>query len=141
MMNAFTQKKLKITGNMSIAMKLNQVFASVAKAQTSTTSSTPTPVPPPVPTNTIQSSLSSTTTKHKSGKFFEEIEAKIKVDGTNLVKKVNAVIGFQVECGNDKAISYVVDLKNAPGSVFVNDGGFDFTIFSILKKKYYFYIK
>jgi len=28
---AFTQKKLKITGNMSIAMKLNQIFASIAK--------------------------------------------------------------------------------------------------------------
>jgi hypothetical protein len=134
MMNAFTQKKLKITGNMSIAMKLNQVFASVAKAKTSTTSSTPTPVPPPVPTNSIQSSLSSTTTKHKSGKFFEEIEAKIKVDGANLVKKVSAIIGFQVECGNDKAISYVVDLKNAPGSVFVNDGGFNFTFFQSLNR-------
>jgi len=126
MMNAFTQKKLKISGNMSIAMKLNQVFASVAKAK-SATSPVPVPETPKTPepkkTTTAQSSLSSTTAKHKSGKFFEEIEAKIKVDGASLVKKVNAVIGFQVECGNEKAISYVVDLKSASGSVFVNDGG------------------
>jgi putative sterol carrier protein len=33
MMSAFTQKKLKISGNMSIAMKLNQVFSSVIKTQ------------------------------------------------------------------------------------------------------------
>jgi putative sterol carrier protein len=33
MMSAFTQKKLKISGNMSIAMKLNQVFTSVIKTQ------------------------------------------------------------------------------------------------------------
>ena len=32
-LKAFTQKKLKISGNMSIAMKLNQVFASVTKPQ------------------------------------------------------------------------------------------------------------
>jgi hypothetical protein len=33
MMSAFTQKKLKITGNMSVAMKLNSVFTSVIKTQ------------------------------------------------------------------------------------------------------------
>lgn len=33
MMSAFTQKKIKISGNMSIAMKLNQLFASILKQQ------------------------------------------------------------------------------------------------------------
>ena len=33
MMSAFTQKKLKITGNMSVAMKLNQIFSSVVNNQ------------------------------------------------------------------------------------------------------------
>lgn len=33
MMSAFTQKKLKISGNMSIAMKLNQIFSAVLKSK------------------------------------------------------------------------------------------------------------
>ena len=115
---AFTQKKLKISGNMSIAMKLNQVFASVAAKKSS-----PAPAPKPVETKAAASSsnLSLATTKHKSGKFFEDIEAKLKQD-PSMVTKVNAIIGFQVACDNDKTMSYIIDLKNSPGSVFVNNG-------------------
>ncbi len=116
MMTAFTQKKLKITGNMGVAMKLNQVMAAVAnskKLAPSAAETTPTPV---------ASILSSTTTTHKSGKFFEDIEAKIKQEGAALVKKVNAVIGFQVACANERSINYFVDLKNKTGSVGINDG-------------------
>ena len=40
-----------------------------------------------------------------------------------MVKKINAVIGFQVACANKQTISYVIDMKNGAGSVFVNDGG------------------
>lgn len=111
MMTAFTQKKVKITGNMGIAMKLNQVFASVASAKKPATVEKPT---------AEQSTLTKTTTTHKSGKLFEDIEAKLKQD-PSLVTKVNAVIGFEVAC-DKKTISYVVDLKNKPGSVFINDG-------------------
>lgn len=39
-----------------------------------------------------------------------------------MVKKINAVIGFQVTCANNQTISYVIDMKNASGSVYVNDG-------------------
>jgi len=120
MMNAFTTKKLKITGNMSIAMKLNQVFTSVAGNKTSI------PVKPietkPAETKPLASSLASSTTKHKSGKFFEEVEAKLKQDGAGLVSKVNAIIGFQVNCAGNQVITYAIDLKNGSGSVFVNDG-------------------
>lgn len=117
MMTAFTQKKLKITGNMGIAMKLNQVMAAVAntKKQAATPSK-------PTPTKVTASGLTSTTTTHKSGKFFEDIEAKIKQEGAALVKKVNAVIGFQVACANDKTVRYLVDLKSGSGSVGVDDG-------------------
>jgi len=120
MMTAFTQKKLKITGNMSIAMKLNQVFTSVAgkpkPATVETKQATSTQQP------NAKSSLTSTTLKHKSGKFFEDIEAKLKQEGAAMVSKVQAIIGFQVNCAGNQIISYVVDLKNGSGSVFVNDG-------------------
>lgn len=39
-----------------------------------------------------------------------------------MVKKVNAVIGFQVSCASSQAVSYVIDLKNSSGSVYVNNG-------------------
>lgn len=120
MMTAFTQKKIKITGNMGIAMKLNQVFASVKNAK-KTVSDTPAK-PTSTSSSTNNSGLTATTTTHKSGKMFEDIEAKIKQDGPALCTKVNAVIGFQVACSDNRTISYYVDLKNKPGSVGVNDG-------------------
>ncbi len=67
------------------------------------------------------SSLKSTTSQHKSGRFFDEIEAKLKED-SSLVGKVKAVVGFTVALDNGKEIAYVVDLEKAPGRVFVNDG-------------------
>ena len=99
-------------------MKLNQVFASVAAKKPS-----PPPAAKPVETKVAASSsdLSLTTTTHKSGKFFEDIEAKLKQD-PSMVTKVNAIIGFQVACDNDKTMSYIIDLKNSPGSVYVNNG-------------------
>lgn len=123
MMTAFTQKKVKITGNMGIAMKLNQVFASVAAAKkTSSPKPAASTTSTPVKTSSNGSSLTSTTTTHKSGKMFEDIDAKIKQDGANMCAKVNAVIGFKVACSDNRTISYIVDLKNKPGSVSVNDG-------------------
>ena len=116
---------------MSIAMKLNQVFTSVAGKKA------PAPVKPaveskPAETTASTSSLTSSTTKHKSGQFFEEVEAKLKTDGAGLVSKVNAIIGFQINCAGNKAISYAIDLKNGSGSVFVNDGGW-YILFIFLK--------
>ena len=40
-----------------------------------------------------------------------------------MVKKVNAIIGFQVACAKNQTISYVIDLKNGSGLVFVNNAG------------------
>lgn len=67
-------------------------------------------------------SLMETTSSHKSGKFFEDIEAKLKQDGQKMIAKVNAIVGFDVTCSGNKKISYVVDMKTMPGSVYVNDG-------------------
>ena len=65
--------------------------------------------------------LKAVTSQLKSGAFFDEFEAKLKEEGASLVSKVNAVIGFDVKSG-DKTISYICNLKNAPGSVGLNDG-------------------
>ncbi len=143
MMTAFTQKKLKLSGNMGIAMKLNQVFSSVASARgKTTTTSTPKP-PPPATTSrsTNQGSLTSTTTKHKSGKFFEDVQAKLVQDGPSLVTKVKAIIGFDITCPNNETISYVIDLQNGSGAVKVNDGSRKCFYFSfILLLKFHFSI-
>ncbi len=120
MMTAFTQKKVKITGNMGIAMKLNQVFSSVAGKKASPSPATG--VTQSVSTSPAKSGLSATTTTHKSGKFFEDIDTKIKQEGNAMCGKVNAVIGFQIACEGAKTLSYFLDLKNKPGCVGVNDG-------------------
>ncbi|RNA33428.1 non-specific lipid-transfer, partial [Brachionus plicatilis] len=123
MMSAFTQKKLKISGNMSVAMKLNQLFASVAKkveAKPLVPKETDAAKPVSQP---LSSELAKTTIKHKSGQFFDEVEAKMKQEGPGYVSKVNAVIGFTItECPNNETFSYILNLKKAPGSISVNDG-------------------
>ena len=111
---------------MGIAMKLNQVFSSVAAAKGKTAATSSTPAPSTTTTTTSKSadqgSLTSTTTKHKSGKFFEDVQAKLTQDGASLVSKVKAIIGFDITCPNNQTISYVIDLQNGSGAVKVNDG-------------------
>jgi sterol carrier protein 2 len=68
------------------------------------------------------SSLSSTTSQHKSGKFFDEMNAKLKEEGAGYVSKVKAIIGFDITLPNNGKISYIVDLKNGSGLVSVSDG-------------------
>jgi putative sterol carrier protein len=104
-------------------MKLNQVFSAVLSSK-KTASSMPASISAPAvstqQTSPSNSDLSNSTSKHKSGMFFDEISSKLKTDGAEFVKKVNAVIGFQVGCANNQAMSYLIDLKNGSGSVTVN---------------------
>ena len=103
-------------------MKLNQVFSSVINNKKKASVSD---IGVSASTQAIPgsgSALTQSTTKHKSGKFFEDFEAKLKQEGPSFVSKVNAIIGFQVACPNNEKICYVFDLKNSPGSVFVNTG-------------------
>lgn len=111
---------------MGVAMKLNQLFTSVASASKKT--------PPTKAAEPSGSSLTKSTTTHKSGKFFEDIEAKLKQDGPAMVAKVNAIVGFDVTCSDSRKISYAVDMKTKPGSVFVNDGCKDFYSFKVIFK-------
>jgi sterol carrier protein 2 len=74
------------------------------------------------PSASTSSSLKDALSQHKSGVFFSEIEAKLEKEGAEFCKKINATIGFDIKCNNGKVSSYIVDMKNAPGSVKVNDG-------------------
>ena len=94
-------------------------FPSLVNTNLATTTTTTTAAAAAAPTN---KGLSASTSLHKSGKFFDEVNAKLKEDGASMVKKINAVIGFQVACANNQTISYVIDMKNASGCVYVNDG-------------------
>jgi sterol carrier protein 2 len=78
-------------------------------------------------TSSGSSSLKSATSQHKSGSFFDEIESRIKTEGASFIEKINATIGFSVACAGGKTVAYVLDLKNKPGSVFVNDGSMCFS--------------
>jgi sterol carrier protein 2 len=117
MMSAFTQKKVKLVGNMSVAMRLNQIFAQVVGKGK--------PLAKPaaaaaVPTAAVSASkIATSTTKHKSGVFFEEVESKLNKEGAALVKQVGAIIGFEIACANNEKMSYVIDLKNGSGAVSV----------------------
>jgi hypothetical protein len=51
------------------------------------------------------------------------VAAKLKTEGAAFVSKVNATIGFQIAAANNETFSYVLDLKNSPGSVYVNTNG------------------
>jgi len=68
------------------------------------------------------SDLKTVTSQLKSGQFFDEFMLKLKEDGPALINKVKAVIGFEIKKNSNEIISYICDLKNAPGSVFLNDG-------------------
>ncbi len=120
---AFTQKKVKLAGNMSVAMKLNTVFSSVINNKKKPSASAATSTTAAATAKPAASGLTQSTTRHKSGKFFEDVAAKLSTEGPAFVSKVNATIGFKVACANNETISYVLDLKNSPGSVFVNTGG------------------
>lgn len=73
-------------------------------------------------TSSSSSDLKATTSQLKSGKFFDDIESRLKQDST-LVSKINAIIDFNIGIADNKAISFIVDVKNAPGSVKVNTEG------------------
>lgn len=57
-----------------------------------------------------------------------------------MVKKINSIIGFQVNLANNQSIAYVIDLKNGSGSVFVNNGSNESYNYFKIEKIYSNYI-
>lgn len=98
---AFFQKKLKMAGNMGLAMKLKDVLP-----------------PPGQQPAAAPSAGGSSNEGFKSSGVFKEIETKLKQDGASIVKKVGGVYAFKVTGGpSGKEGTWVVDVKNGMGSV------------------------
>jgi len=90
---AFMQGKLKLGGNMGLAMKLGQLFESKSGAAPSQ-----------------QQATSAVETA------FSEIKKNISAD-PSLVNKVNGVYQFDITLSSGEVQKWAVDLKTAPGSV------------------------
>jgi len=104
----FMQGKLKLQGNMGLAMKLDKI----PKTQ-------PNAVPPPAPAAAAvaSSASSSDVSGFKATAVFDELTKRIAVN-KDLVKQIAGVYQFNISAGN-KSESWTVDLKNGNGSVAI----------------------
>jgi len=105
---AFMQGKLKISGNMSFAMKLGTLFA--ARAPSAAGAAPAAPAAAPAPAAQDQFTM-----------VFNEIDRNIKAD-PSLVKRVQGVYLFNVTLSSGQVRSWTVDLKNEPGKVTEGKG-------------------
>jgi putative sterol carrier protein len=93
---AFMQGKLKLGGNMGLAMKLGQLFENKSGAAA-------TPQAPSAGGGAVELA-------------FKEIQKNIAAD-PSLVNKINGVYQFDVALSSGEVQKWAVDLKTAPGSV------------------------
>ena len=63
----------------------------------------------------------------KSAIVFDGIDAALKNDGANLVKRVKGVFGFKVKDANGNEVVWIVDAKNGNGKVEINGKSNDIT--------------
>ncbi|GAM25384.1 hypothetical protein SAMD00019534_085590 [Acytostelium subglobosum LB1] len=107
---AFMQKKLKIQGNMALAMKLNNIVKKLKDSPSGTAAAAAAaPAAPAAPA--AAGSLDDGT---PVGKMFADL-AKTVAGKPELVKQINGVYQFNITGAAEK--TYTVDLKNAPGVV------------------------
>lgn len=99
---AFFQGKLKIRGNMSLAMKLKEL--KLPDSGTTKKEGTPGTAP-------------GADSGFKSAPVFGQIKDALAQDGANIVKKMKGVFCFRVKGKDGKEGIWVVDAKNGNGSV------------------------
>jgi len=102
--NLFMQGKMKIQGNMGLAMKLD-------KLPKKTTTTTTTAAPAAASTTTTTSASSG----FKSEAVFDELTKRI-ASNADLVKQIGGIYQFDIT-KDGKTNSWFVDLKNGKGSV------------------------
>jgi putative sterol carrier protein len=103
--NLFMQGKLKIKGNMGLAMKLDKIPKSPSSGS-------------PAPASSSGSSASSSSggaSGFRAAAVFDELKKRIQLD-PNLVQSVGAVYQFDISKGGSTQ-TWTVDLKNGKGSV------------------------
>merc|ERR1712063_195632 len=100
----FMGGKLKISGNMAMAMKL-EVLKSMAPKE-----------------GLAASAASSSEPSFKSDAIFPEIDKRIKED-PSITKKIGGVYCFRINGPNNTTKVWTVDVKNAPGGVSEGEQG------------------
>jgi len=104
----FMQGKLKIQGNMGLAMKLDKLPKSKGGSSSGAAPSKPTPA-------TAKPAATAPSTKSGAAAVFEELGKRISTT-PSLVQQINGIYQFDVNMGG-KTQSWSVDLKNGKGSV------------------------
>jgi len=112
--NLFMQGKLKIQGNMGLAMKLDKIpkkkpDAKSDSSQGSNSSNTTTT------TTTTTAAAAAASTSFRSKAVFEDLKKRI-AQNSNLVQQINGIYQFDIS-RDGKTESWTVDLKNGQGSV------------------------
>jgi putative sterol carrier protein len=103
--NLFMQGKLKIKGNMGLAMKLDKIPKTPSSGSAAPSSSS----------SPAASSGSSGSSGFKAQQVFDELAKRINTD-PNLVSSVGAIYQFDISKGGSTQ-TWTVDLKNGKGTV------------------------
>lgn len=120
---AFMTNKLKIKGNMALAMKLDGVLKQIRTAPAAAPSSTPAAsaasAVPTAPANGSPSNLE--VPEFESSAVFKQIAAGLTAsspaDRKSQVQKAKAIFQFNVKNGGGKVQTWSLDLKNGEGEV------------------------
>jgi len=111
--NLFMQGKLKIQGNMGLAMKLDKLPRKKADQPASAPKSQPASAPKSQPASTPSASTGSGL---KSVAVFEELTKRI-ASNPGFVQQIGGIYQFDITGANGKSQSWNVDLKNGKGTV------------------------
>lgn len=118
--SAFMQGKLKLKGNMAMAMKLQTVMDAARKAGDVVPASASTAAAAPAAPAGKGAAAAPAGAATKSKPFFEAIAAAVKADGASLVQKVKGRIAFVLTQGSPAGptlAQYCLDLKTGAGSL------------------------
>jgi len=110
--NLFMQGKLKIQGNMGLAMKLDKI----PKVSSSASSAAP----------AAAASASSSSSGSPTEQIFSDLGKRIAAN-PSLLQQIGGIYQFNLTSGG-KTTSWTVDIKNAPGSVKQGAGKADCTL-------------
>jgi len=105
--NLFMGGKLKLKGNMGIAMKFEKVLKALESKQKSGTA----------PAAAAAPADSSSASGFKSAAVFDQLSALLKADGASVVQSMNSILTFRLN-NNGQTGVWTMDLKNGTGAVY-----------------------